>query len=138
MKRLRLFFSVIMLLAGLVLISSASSDVLTNEEGNTVFSKSSVNLEKSYIEGTITDSATGKPVKGAMVEIKNSTRGVGYYKTSTDNSGYYKINDFIPYIRYDIEITAPGYVSYIETAAFTSVKNNLKLTKESIITGTVK
>jgi uncharacterized protein YfaS (alpha-2-macroglobulin family) len=138
MKRLRIFFSVMMLLAGLVLISSASSDVLTNEEGNTVYSKNSAQLEKTYIEGTITDSATGKPVKGAVVEIKNSSRGVGYYKTSTDNSGYYKINDFIPYIRYDIEITAPGYVSYIETAAFTAVKNNLKLTKESIITGTVK
>jgi uncharacterized protein YfaS (alpha-2-macroglobulin family)/protocatechuate 3,4-dioxygenase beta subunit len=138
MKRLRLFFSLLMLLAGLVLISSASPDVITNEEGNTVYTEKSAQLEKTYIEGTITDSATGKPVKGAVVEIKNSSRGVGYYRTETDRSGYYKINDFIPYIRYDIEITAPGYVSYTETASFTSVKNNLKLTKESIITGTVK
>jgi len=138
MKRLRLLFSILMLLAGLVLISNASPDVITNEEGNTVYTEKSPQLEKTYIEGTITDSATGKPVKGAVVEIKNSSRGVGYYKTETDRSGYYKINDFIPYIRYDIEITAPGYVSYTETASFTSVKNNLKLTKESIITGTVK
>ena len=138
MKRLRILFSIIMLLAGLVLISSASPDVLTNEEGNSVYTEKPAQLDKTYIEGTITDTTTGKPIKGAIVEIKNSSRGVGYYKTETDRSGYYKINDFIPYIRYDIEITAPGYVSYIETASFTSVKNNLKLTKESIITGTVK
>lgn len=138
MKRLRLIYLSIMLLAGLILISSASPDVLTNEDGNTVYTEKAARLEKSYIEGTITDSATGKPVKGAVVEIKNSSRGVGYYKTETDRNGYYKINDFIPYIRYDIEITAPGYVSYIETASFTSVKNNLKLTRESLITGTVK
>jgi hypothetical protein len=138
MKRLRLLFSILMLLAGLILISSASPDVITSEEGNTIYTEKSAQLEKTYIEGTITDSTTGKAVKGAIVEIKNSSRGVGYYKTETDRNGYYKINDFIPYIRYDIEITAPGYVSYIETASFTSVKNNLKLTKESIITGTVK
>jgi len=138
MKRLRLFFSVLTLLSGLVLISSASTEVITNEQGNTVYTEKQTELEKTYIEGTITDSTTGKPVKGAIVEIKNSSRGVGYYKTETDRSGYYRINDFIPYIRYDIEITAPGYVSYIETAGFTSVKNNLKLLKESIITGTVK
>ncbi len=138
MKRLRLLFSMITLLTCLILISSASPEIITNEEGNTVYTEKSAQLEKTYIEGTITDSATGKPIKGAFVEIKNSSRGVGYYKTETDRSGYYKINDFIPYIRYDIEITAPGYVSYIETASFTSVKNNLKLTKESLITGTVK
>jgi len=138
MKRLRILFSILMLVIGLALIGSASSEVTTNEEGNTVYKEKSAQLEKTYIEGTITDSATGKPVKGAVVEIKNSSRGVGYYKTITDSDGYYKINDFIPYIRYDIEITAPGYVSYAETASFTSVKNNLKLTKESVITGTVK
>ncbi len=138
MKRLRILFSILTLLTGLIIISSASPDVLTSNDGNTVYTEKPAALEKTYIEGTITDSTTGKPVKGAVVEIKNSSRGVGYYKTETDRSGYYRINDFIPYIRYDIEITAPGYVSYIETASFTNVKNNLKLTKESLINGTVK
>ena len=138
MKRLRLLTSTLILFAGIVFINSASPDVITNEDGNTVYTEKAAQLETTWIEGTITDSTTGKPVKGAVVEIKNSSRGVGYYKTETDRSGYYRINDFIPYIRYDIEITAPGYVSYTETASFTSVKNDLKLTRESIITGTVK
>lgn len=138
MKHLRLFFSALILFSGILFISSASPDVITGEEGNTVYTDKPAQLESTWIEGIITDSATGKPVKGAVVEIKNSSRGVGYYKTETDRNGYYKINDFIPYIKYDIEITAPGYVSYAETASFTSVKNDLKLTKESIITGTVK
>ncbi len=138
MKRLRLLASALILLTGLVLVSSASPDVVTNQGGNTVYKEGAAKVEKTYIEGEITDFTTGKPVKGAVVEIKNSSRGVGYYKTVTDRNGYYKINDFIPYIRYDVDVTAEGYVSYSETASITSVKNNLRLKKEAIITGSVR
>jgi uncharacterized protein YfaS (alpha-2-macroglobulin family) len=138
MKKKRLLYTILSLLSSVILISSAAPDVVTDNEGNTVYKEKPAAVENTYIEGTITDSITGKPVAGAVVEIKNSSRGVGYYKTGTDRNGYYRINDFIPYIRYDIEITAPGYVSYVETATFRSVKNNIKLTKESVIAGTVR
>jgi len=138
MKKKKFIYSILALFTSVIFISSATPDVVTDNDGNTFYKGKTSAIEKTYIEGTIIDSITGKPVRGAVVEIKNSSRGVGYYKTETDRNGYYKIDDFIPYIRYDIEITAPGYVSYKETASFTSVKNNIKLTKESIIAGTVR
>ncbi|HOP62203.1 MAG TPA: carboxypeptidase regulatory-like domain-containing protein [Spirochaetota bacterium] len=94
--------------------------------------------QKAYIEGKITDSATGKPVKGAVIEIKNANRGVGYYKTESNWRGLYRIDNFIPYIKYEIEVSAKGYVSWTQTSSITSVKNDIRLTKESVISGTVK
>ncbi|MCL1865678.1 MAG: carboxypeptidase regulatory-like domain-containing protein [Spirochaetes bacterium] len=138
MKRLKLLFVSCLLFIGSIFIDSAFSDGVVNEDGNTVYTDNLPKLEKSYIEGTITDYSTRKPVKGATVEFKNASRGVGYYKTETDRNGYYKINDFIAYIKYDIEITAPGYVSYTETASLSRVKNDIRLKPESIITGTIK
>ena len=138
MKRLKSLLVSFLLLTGSIFIDSAFSDGLANEEGYTVYTDNLPTLEKSYIEGTITDYITNKPIKGATVEFKNSSRGVGYYKTQTDSKGYYKLDDFIPYIRYDIEITAPGYVSYTETANLSRVKNDIRLSPESIITGTIK
>ncbi len=120
-----------------IFLTDAMPEVVNSDEG-TAYKIHSELEQKAYIEGTITDSGTGKPVKGAVVEIKNANRGVGYYKTKTDWKGYYRINDFIPYIKYDIEISADGYVSYIETSSISSVKNDIKLTKESIISGNVK
>ncbi len=121
-----------------IMMSDTMPRIVSSGESGTLFAKSADLEEKAYIEGTVTDSVTGKPVKGAVVEIKNANRGVGYYKTETDRSGYYKINDFIPYIKYEVEISAEGYVSYSQTVSITSVKNDIKLTKESIISGTVK
>ena len=142
MKRVKILAVSFLLLIGSIFLDSAFSDSVTTEGGNTVYTDNLPKLEKSYIEGTITDSTSTtrqpKPISGATVEFKNSNRGVGYYKTTTDRNGYYKIDDFIPYIRYDIEITAPGYVSYTETASLSRVKNDIRLTPESIITGTIK
>ncbi|HPR38202.1 MAG TPA: carboxypeptidase regulatory-like domain-containing protein [Spirochaetota bacterium] len=121
-----------------IIMTDRIPGTLMPENSGALFAKTNALEEKAFIEGTITDSVTGKPVKGAVVEIKNANRGVGYYKTETNRNGYYRINDFIPYIKYEIEISSDGYVSYIQTASITAVKNDIKLTKESLITGTVK
>ncbi len=121
-----------------ILMTDTMPGITDPENSGALFAKTTALEEKAYIEGTITDSTTGKPVKGAVVEIKNANRGVGYYKAESDRSGYYRINDFIPYIKYEVEISAQGYVSYIQTASISAVKNDIKLTKESLISGTVK
>jgi len=70
---------------------------------------------RDVIDGTVTDAATGKPVKGAVVEIKNANLGVGYYRLTTDSKGYFRVDDFIRHLRYRIEVTADGYVTCTRT-----------------------
>jgi len=138
MKKLRGLTSAIILLSALFTITGAFSDVNTGENGGRIYGDSPEIEKVKHLEGTVTDINTKKPVKGAVIEIKNSNRGVGYYKTETDSKGRYRIDDFIPQIRYDLEVTAKGYVTYSETLSITSARKDIQLLTESVITGTVK
>ena len=136
----KLFVAPLIITAALLsLISCATPDIKKTESGGTIYSSDAKSPEKrAHIEGRVTESNENKGIAGAVVEIKNSNRGIGYYKTTTDSRGYYRVDDFIPNIRYDIEVTAPGYVSYNETLQISAVENNIVLSRESIITGTVR
>ncbi|HPS56785.1 MAG TPA: carboxypeptidase regulatory-like domain-containing protein [Spirochaetota bacterium] len=126
------------LIAVLILVIAGSLSDVKSQEDTRIYGDSPEIEKIKYLEGTVTDINTKKPVKGAVVEIKNSNRGVGYYKTTTDSRGHYRIDDFIAQIRYDIEVTAPGYVTFAETANITSSKKDVQLLTESVITGSVK
>jgi len=128
----------LMLLVALISVTScATPDLRVTNEGDRVYSGGKDVSEKNSIEGYVRDNKTKKPVKGAVIEIKNSSRGVGYYKTETDSSGYYKIKDFMPNIRYEISVSAPGYVTYSQTSQISSSQKDIPLIKESIISGKV-
>ncbi len=137
MKRMTLL-AMTAVLSAAVLSSCVTPSVKKDKEGRSVYSSSEEIEKKSYIEGTIRDYTTEKPVEGAVVEIKNASRGVGYYKTETDSSGKYRIEDFIRNIKYEISVSSKGYVTYSSTANIAGVKKDVKLIKESIVAGTVK
>ena len=89
----------IITVAILSLISCATPDIKKTESGGTIYSSDAKSPDKkTYIEGRVTESGENKGIAEAVVEIKNSNRGIGYYKTSTDSRGYYRIDDFIPNI----------------------------------------
>ncbi len=130
------FLKIIAVVLTSFLVSCATPEVRKTSDGKTLYSGGDVTAINS-MSGRITDSKTRKPVKGAVIEIKNSSRGVGYYKTETDSDGQYKIDNFIPNINYELNVSAPGYVTYNAVTRITSAKNDIPLTRESIITGTV-
>ncbi len=93
---------------------------------------------RDVIDGTVKDAATGKPVKGAIVEIKNANLGVGYYRLTTDSMGYFRVDDFIRHLRYRIDVTADGYVTCTRTEKIESGTYHIELQKEGILSGLVK
>ncbi len=93
---------------------------------------------KSVIEGVIVDSATGKGIKNARVEIKNANMGLGYYARETDSSGSFKIDDFIPYVEYILEAGAEGYVPYKSAGRIGEGSLKIALMPEAILKGEVK
>ncbi len=58
------------------------------------------------VDGTITDSSTGKPVNGATVKLSN---GVEEKTSSTGSDGKYTIKDLGTELGYKIEISKEGY-----------------------------
>jgi alpha-2-macroglobulin len=93
---------------------------------------------KSAIEGYVIDAATKKGIKNAKVEIKNANMGVGYYLRETEWNGYFKIDDFIPYVKYIVEVSAAGYVTYTSSGSVSEGSHKIELKPESVLTGTVK
>ncbi len=57
------------------------------------------------LEGTITDSATGKPIAGASI---TAASGSGSYKGTTDAHGFYSLQAMIP-DTYTVSISAQGF-----------------------------
>ncbi len=125
----------------LITVSFAScthSNLKKTDTGRTIYSNDMNMKEITALEGKVKDKKTGKPIEGAVIEMKNAARGVGYYKTETDSNGEYKISDFISNINYEISVSAPGYVTYSKVAQITPSKNNIVLARESILTGKVR
>jgi hypothetical protein len=121
-------------------VSCASITKLHLADGRTVYKKSDQRglEEKDYIEGYVLDSTKKKGIEGATVEIKNVNLGVGYYSIKTDSKGYFRIDDFIKYVQYKIEVVADGYVTYTSTEKIRGGRYDIQLDRESILTGVVK
>jgi alpha-2-macroglobulin len=94
--------------------------------------------DKTAIEGYVIDAGTKKGIKNAKVEIKNANMGIGFYVRETDWNGFFKIDDFIPYVKYMVEVTAQGYVTYTSTGTLTEGSQKILLKQESVLTGIVK
>ncbi|MCL2025436.1 MAG: carboxypeptidase regulatory-like domain-containing protein [Leptospirales bacterium] len=92
----------------------------------------------AVLSGKIIDRTTKKPIRNAYVEIKNANLGVGYYLSQTDNSGNFTIKNFIPYIQYNIEVTADGYVTHLSSERLGSGKKEIFLEQEAVISGEIK
>jgi len=108
-------------------------------DGLTVFDDEGKRLSsKSVIEGRVVESSTGRGVKGARVEIKNANMGLGYYLRETDSSGNFSIDDFIPRIKYIIEVSAEGYVTYRSTGVISEGTQSITLEKEAVLSGVVR
>ncbi|OQA96372.1 MAG: MG2 domain protein [Spirochaetes bacterium ADurb.Bin218] len=131
----RIFIGLYVLLAFFVFDAIAQED---RNSGDSEIAISQDLAKISYIEGKVIDDETGKPIAGALIEVKNSQRGIGYYKVTTDRNGYYRIDNFIPYVKYDFNVSAEGYVTFLKTSGISSVQNNIKLLRESLISGIVK
>jgi protocatechuate 3,4-dioxygenase beta subunit len=93
---------------------------------------------EAVINGHVYDNKTGRPVKGASVEIKNANMGVGYYMVRTDGGGSFTVRDFIPHIQYVIEVAAEGYVTYTYTDRISAGSFDIRLEPEGILAGSVQ
>ena len=121
-----------------VILSACSSfQGSKTDDGRNLYSQSGDIAGDVVLKGKVIDSKTQNPVKNAYVEIKNSNLGVGYYLSQTDSSGNFSIKNFIPYIQYNIEVTADGYVTYISSEKLDTEKK-IYLEQEAIITGAIK
>ncbi|MDR3237922.1 MAG: carboxypeptidase regulatory-like domain-containing protein [Spirochaetia bacterium] len=107
-------------------------------DGKSVFSQGAGIGGEIVLGGTVIDRRSGKPVKDASVEIKNSNLGVGYYLAKTDGSGSFTIRNFIPHIQYSIEVTAAGYVTYLSTEQIGKAKKEIYLDREAVVSGVIK
>jgi len=130
---------IIILVIPAVIFSCKTAEVKTNADGGRVYKDQPKDItEKEVIDGYILDNKTGRGIEGARVEIKNANMGVGYYLLRTDGNGYFKVDDFIPYVSYVMEVSADGYVSYRSTGAITGKGNKIRLNPEAVLAGTVK
>ncbi|MEM7180633.1 MAG: carboxypeptidase regulatory-like domain-containing protein [Spirochaetota bacterium] len=82
-------------------------------------------------------SLTKKPVVGAVVELKNSSFGVGYYQAKTDKQGKFAIKDFIDEVHYKFHIQAKGFVSYQTSGYVKDLAAKTELDPEGILSGVV-
>ncbi len=129
----------VLLLSAVFFSACVTATSTVKKDGTTVYNNSVKKIaDKNIIEGNIIDSATGKGIKGARIEIKNANKGIGYYLRESDSSGYFKIDDFIHQVRYVMEVSADGYVSYRESGNISSGSYTMNLEKEAILTGIVK
>jgi alpha-2-macroglobulin len=136
LKKITLFMTIIAAAWGCIHCDTAG--VTRLDDGRSRYASDGRKLSGTMvIEGNVIDAGTKKGIKNAKVEMKNANMGVGYYTRETDGSGYFKIDDFIPYVRYSVEVTAQGYVTYTSTGALTG-RQTIALAPESRLTGTVK
>lgn len=124
---------------GVLFLSCDTAEVKRLSDGRSLYGGDSKKLSgKSAIQGYVIDAATKKGIKNAKVEIKNANMGVGYYLRETEWNGYFKIEDFIPYVKYMVEVSAEGYVTYTSTGAIPEGSQKIELRPESVLTGTVR
>ncbi len=98
-----------------------------------------VEVNKSEIfRGRVIDQSTNLGIPEAIIELKNSNLGVGYYKVETDKLGYFEIKNFIFKINYKLTISKKGYLDFVKQDYFNSNPNKFLLYKESKILGEVK
>jgi len=132
-------FSLILIALAFSFITCETPSVKKHSDARSEYKSDGKKLAaKSVIEGEVTDSSTGKGIMNAKVEIKNANMGLGYYLKETDSSGYFKIDDFIPYVDYVVEVSAEGYVSYKSTGSIGEGNLRIELTPEAILLGQVK
>jgi hypothetical protein len=134
----KIMISVIVLTACWMCISCDTAGVKRLDDGRSKYSGGKKLSGKSAIDGHVIDAGTKKGIARAKVEIKNTNMGVGYYVRDTDWSGYFKIDDFIPYVKYMVEVTAQGYVTYTSVGTITEGSQKIELKQESVLTGVVK
>jgi len=138
------FFKTARLASFFILIAAAFSCATAGREvlpdGRAVYKRAgSADLARSeVIEGTVTDAATRKGIRGATVEIKNANMGMGYYRLETDSGGRFRIDDFIKHVRYRIEVSADGYVPHVTTETISAGKYAIELRREGILEGVVR
>jgi alpha-2-macroglobulin len=132
-------FFIMLIFCGLSLMSCDTAGVSRMPDGRSRYASDGAVLPgKAAIEGYVIDAGTGKGIQNAKVEIKNANMGVGYYLRETGSEGYFKIEDFIPYVNYVVEISAAGYVTYVSTDTISEGKYKYKLMPEAILAGQVK
>ncbi|OHD69206.1 MAG: hypothetical protein A2W19_06365 [Spirochaetes bacterium RBG_16_49_21] len=135
----RKFFLSIFFISFFFLIACDTPLVTRLSDGRARYEGGAAKLSTaSMIEGYVIDARTGKGIGNAKVEIKNANMGVGYYVRETGYGGYFKIEDFIPYVNYIVEISADGYVTYTSAAVISEGKYKYKLMPEAILSGVVR
>ncbi len=135
----KITLNVFILALGVLFISCDTAGIKRLSDGRSQYGSDNKKLSgKSTIEGYVIDAVTKKGIKNAKVEIKNANMGVGYYLRETEWNGYFKIDDFIPYVKYMVEVSAEGYVTYTSTGTVSEGTHKIELTPESVLTGTVK
>jgi hypothetical protein len=135
----KITFSVLLLSAVFFSTSCAGiSGLIKTDDGKSIYNDRVEVKSQISIDGYVTSSATSKGVKGARVEIKNANRGIGYYIVETDSKGYFKINDFITRVNYVVEVQAEGYVTYRSSGMIGEGTQNISVTPEAVLTGTVR
>jgi alpha-2-macroglobulin len=112
------------------------ADGTVRYEGSTADDLAKKNVISGYV---YENGASGSsPIQGAVVEIKNANLGMGYYKVITDKKGFFKIEDFVPRIRYIVDVRAPGYISSSYTDEITYNRElSIYLDKSAQVTGIV-
>lgn len=132
-----------MLIASLIFIpllygcASTTGIKKITDEGKVVYNKPSTDEKSWVISGKVVDSATKKGISGATVEIKNADGGIGFYKLETDMSGKFELKDYIKNIRYNIDVSADGYIVYRSVDAVYSGDNVIMLDKSGRISGEI-
>ena len=136
MRKRILFCLMLTLIASLSACSSF--DVAKLFDGSSVYSSNDTSIgDEAILNGKVINRKTKKPVANASVEIKNANLGVGYYTATTNSSGSFTIRDFIPYIQYNIEVNAEGYVRYYTSSNTSAGTLTISLEPESMITGAI-
>jgi uncharacterized protein YfaS (alpha-2-macroglobulin family) len=134
----QIMIGLIILSVGWIHAGCDTAGVKRLDDGRSKYAEGKKLSGRSAIEGYVIDAGTKKGIKNAKVEIKNANMGVGYYVRETDWNGYFKIDDFIPYVKYRVEVTAQGYVTYTSVGAIAEGSQKIELKQESILTGVVK
>lgn len=116
-----------------------TSGVRRLEDGTSLYTGSAKKIsETSVVEGTVIDAVTKKGIGSAKVEMKNANMGIGYYSCETGRNGHFTINDFIPHVKYVVEVSAQGYVTYTSTGSITEGAHTFMLTPEAVLSGIVR
>ncbi len=75
--------------------------------------------EPRYLWGTITDSATGKPLPRAAIDITAESTGRVVFTSTTDGNGNYRTGE-LPSGRFNIRIRREGYQAITRMANVTA------------------